>query len=273
MIKCGWVTDCHLDHIDNDKSLIDFSTSLLTSEPEALFFTGDISNSKRLVYHLSAVESIVQRPIYYVLGNHDYYGSSVDEVRKSMNNVVNNSQHLKYMSNVSFLSLTKKTAIIGHDCWYDAQNGNPYVNKFTMNDWRQIKDFVYASNNNINNIDGIIKCARKLAHDGMLHLHNGIKNAVRYHSNIVILTHVPPFEESHIYNGQQGNYVYSPWYTSKLTGDLLLQASNAYPNVNFLVLCGHTHNSWSGKIRNNLHVRVGAAEYGKPSLCELIEIM
>lgn len=272
MINCGWVTDCHLDFIDNDKSIIQFGNNIISSNPDVLLFTGDISNSKRLIYHLSALETITRRPIYFILGNHDYYGSSISEVRKLVTDTSAVSQHLKYLSSIPYVSLTRKTALLGHDCWYDAQHGNPLASNVTMNDWVQIKDFVLATKNNARDTVNVINCARKLAHEGITHLYNGIKNAVRYHENIVILTHVPPFKEAHVYNGKQGDEFYSPWYTSKLTGDLLLQAANTYPKNNFLVLSGHTHNRWSGKIKNNLTVKVGNSEYGSPTIEELISV-
>ena len=85
MSKYGWATDVHLDFVKNDeRKLIAFSESLIKDNPTGIFLTGDISIAKQLIYHLSVIEKVVQRPIYFVLGNHDYYGASTEQVRKAM---------------------------------------------------------------------------------------------------------------------------------------------------------------------------------------------
>ena len=75
MSKFGWATDIHLDFLgDDNKRLIEFAEGLVRESPTGLFLTGDLSVTQKLVYHLSAIERVVQRPIYFVLGNHDFYG-------------------------------------------------------------------------------------------------------------------------------------------------------------------------------------------------------
>ena len=57
-----------------------------------------------------------------------------------------------------------------------------------------------------------------------------------------------------------------PWFTSKMMGDMLMDASKAFPQHTFTVFCGHTHGKFDGKITDNLSVHVGGAEYNKPGL-------
>jgi len=115
--------------------------------------------------------------------------------------------------------------------------------------------------------------SRSLAREAVLHVQASIKSAVRYHHNIIVLTHVPPFKESHVYNGKIGDDDAQPWFTSKMMGDMLLDASKAYPSHRFTVLAGHTHGKWSGKITDNLSVNVGGAEYYAPALQQLVEVL
>jgi 3',5'-cyclic-AMP phosphodiesterase len=76
MSSYAWATDTHLDFLkDDNQRLIQFAESLVLTNPTGIFLTGDISVASKLVFHLSAIERVVQRPIYYTLGNHDYYGS------------------------------------------------------------------------------------------------------------------------------------------------------------------------------------------------------
>lgn len=280
MVKYAWATDCHLDHIPSEQAFIDFANSLIERDPPGIFITGDISNAQHLVYHLSALEKLVQRPIFYVLGNHDFYNGDIESVRKSMKQVSNMSQFLKYVPLKSYTMLTPSTALVGHDGWYDALNGDAKNSQFMMSDWCMIKDFLPHSGghqfmyrmNAVKDKDALITHVRKLAHEAVLHVHNGIKDAVRYHKNVIVLTHYPPFAESHVYRGQVGDKDAQPWYTSKMMGDMLLDAAKAFPHVNFTVLAGHTHGHYEGKHADNLRVIVGGAEYRSPKLSGLIEV-
>lgn len=281
MSKYAWCTDIHLDHIDDDVRLVDFAKSLVTTEPPGIFITGDISNATRLVYHLSVIERVTQRPTFFILGNHDYYGGEIEPVRKAMRELTNMSQFLKYLPLSPYVALTPTTALVGHDGWYDALNGDGDKSRFMMNDWVAIKDFVPHSGGaqfmrmqrDLRDRAGLIAHARKLAHEGVLHVHNGIKSAARYHKSIIVLTHYPPFAESHIYNGQIGDSDAQPWFTSKMMGDMLMDASRAFPGVNFTVLAGHTHGKYDGRPAANLQVHVGGADYGRPGLAGLIEVL
>lgn len=281
MAKYAWATDIHLDHIDRDDALVAFAQSLVVTEPAGVFITGDISNANRLVYHLSVIERVVQRPVFFVLGNHDYYGGEIEPVRKTMRELSNMSQFLKYLSLSPYVALSPSTALVGHDGWYDAYYGAGPRSRFIMNDWVCIKDFVPHSggasfmrmNGNLRDRDALIAHVRKLAHEGVLHVYNGIKSAVRYYKHVVILTHYPPFRESHIYGGKVGNDEAQPWFTSKMMGDMLLDAAKAFPTTRFTVLAGHTHGRYDGKLAPNLEVRVGGADYGRPQLAGLIEVL
>lgn len=280
MAKYAWCTDIHLDHIDRDDALVAFAQSLVTTEPAGVFITGDISNANRLVYHLSVIERVVQRPVFFVLGNHDYYGGEIEPVRKAMRELSNMSQFLKYLPLSPYVALSPSTALVGHDGWYDAYHGDGARSRFMMNDWVCIKDFVPHSggasfmrlNGNLRDRDALIAHARKLAHDGVLHVHNGIKSAARYHKHVVVLTHYPPFRESHIYGGKVGDDEAQPWFTSKMMGDMLLDAAKAFPNTRFTVLAGHTHGKYDGSPVPNLEVHVGGADYGRPQLAGLIDV-
>jgi len=269
MTQFAWATDCHLDHLgDDNQHLIKFAESLIKSNPTGVFLTGDISVARKLVFHLSAIEKVVQRPIYVVLGNHDYYGSSIEHVRKMMRELTNVSPFIRYMPTMPYFSLTQATGIVGHDGWYDGYIGDWQNSSFNMTDWTAIHDFLPVNGAK----STIVGLARKLAHEGVLHMQNGIKQAVKYHKHIVVLTHYPPFAEAHVHEGHPGEQSVMPFFTSKMCGDMLMAASKAYPNVNFNVFAGHTHGKVDLKITPNLSVHVGAATYGKPELQGLVDV-
>jgi 3',5'-cyclic-AMP phosphodiesterase len=269
MSKYAWITDVHLDFLGEDNNkLIQFGESLVRDNPTGIFITGDISVAKKVTFHLSAIEKIVKRPIYFILGNHDYYGSSIENVRKQMREVTNISPFLRYMQTMPYYSLGATTAVVGHDGWYDANWGDWKGSTMKILDWTAIKEFTLVNGSK----QTIVTEARKLAQEGAMHIHNGIKQAVRYHKTIVVLTHFPPFPQSHMHEGKVGEPGAMPWFVSKMMGDMLMDASKAFPTHKFIVLCGHTHGKWDGQITNNLEVHVGGADYYKPALQGLIEV-
>ncbi len=280
MSKFAWCTDIHLDHIRSDAEIVDFAKRLVETDPPAVLITGDISVAPRLVYHLSILESAFNRPTYFVLGNHDYFNGGIDEVRKSMRELTNMSQFLKYLPLTSFTALSPSTALVGHDGWYDGGYGDAQNSQFMMNDWSMIQDFVQHSgghrfmvqNNNLRDRASLISVCQRLAREGVMHVMTGIKHASRYHKNIIVLTHFPPFRESHIYRGQVGDDHAQPWFTSKMMGDMLLDAARTYKNINFTVLAGHTHGAYDGNPAPNMRVIVGHSDYGHPALAGMIEV-
>src|SRR5574343_2067919 len=123
MARLTWCTDVHFEFL-NDVEVAAFAKRLAEVPSDGIVITGDISISKQLVYHLSIIERAANKRVFFVLGNHDYYGSSIEYVRKQMHELHNISQYLKYVSELGYVPLTSTTAIVGHDGWYDAAWGD-----------------------------------------------------------------------------------------------------------------------------------------------------
>jgi predicted phosphohydrolase len=269
MAKFAWATDIHLDFLgDDNKRLIQFGESLVKDGPTGLFLTGDLSVARKLVYHLSAIERIAQRPIFFILGNHDYYGARIEDVRKTMRALTNASPFLRYLPTISYVGLTPTTAVLGHDGWADAAYGDWKTSTFGMTDWTAIHDFIAVNGAK----STIVTEMRKLAHEATTFLQNSIKQAVRYHKNLIILTHYPPWPQAHVHEGKQGDWNAAPWFVSGMMGTMLGDAAKAYPAVKFTVLAGHTHGKADIQIAPNLECHVGTAEYNQPALQGLIEV-
>jgi predicted phosphohydrolase len=275
-VQIGWATDIHLDMAGDVLGKVKILSSQLKN-CEALLITGDISVSEMLVPHLSMLETVIEKPIYFVLGNHDYYGSNIGIVRRKVTNMCNSSSFLRYMSSVPFIKIDEGKYIIGHDGWYDTQNGNPYSDTLLMNDWIRIGDFnssIRASyDGRAINKNVIVGISKQLAQQSVNHVANAIKAVIKSSEHIVVMTHVPPFKESfnasEKYSGIPSTDIL-PWYTSKVMGDMLLNAAKTYPHVKFTVLSGHVHSHYDDDLLNNLNVKVGRAIYGNPQLATSI---
>lgn len=120
----------------------------------------------------------------------------------------------------------------------------------------------------------LLDAMQKLADNDAEILENNMHLAIQEHlpKKIIVLVHVPPFKESCMHEGKISNDDYLPFFASKITGDVLLNAAKTNPDINFLVLCGHTHSSSYYKPLHNLTVKAGNVEYGKPIVQEVIEL-
>ena len=277
-MRLAWATDIHLDMTDDTIGKVQ-ALAHESRDADIVLITGDISVSNMVIQHLSLLEQTIGKQIYFVLGNHDYYGSSFESVRKSVNDFCNSSSYLRYMSSVPFIRLQPGISLVGHDGWYDAQNGNPHSNMLLMNDWLKISDFNAAlrgaAGGQVLNKNVIIEVSRKQAQQASIHIANGIKAVVKDSNHIIVMTHVPPFKESfnsmEKYSGMSVNDVL-PWYTCKLLGDTLMAAAKTYPHVKFTVLSGHAHSHYDDDLLNNLNVKVGHAVYKHPRVTHLMSI-
>src|SRR5688572_6514389 len=74
-VKLAWATDIHLD-CASKTHIQDFLDGIKNSGADKLVVTGDISQARKLKGHLQLLGETVET--YFVLGNHDFYGSVVE---------------------------------------------------------------------------------------------------------------------------------------------------------------------------------------------------
>lgn len=277
-MKLAWFTDIHLDHV-NDIGTTISGLAHASAKCDSVIITGDISLANMLIGHLMLLDQILEKPIYFVLGNHDYYFSNIRVVRKHVIDACRSMSYARYLAAIPYVKLTNETALIGHDGWYDALNGNPRNDVMLMNDWIRIQDFSPAIKGGLGNrmLDKsmIIQIAQAICVAAVKHVADGIKLAIRdKHKNIIVATHVPPFKESYNSDKHRGLDIADvlPWYTSKTMGDMLLSAAKTYPHIKFTILSGHSHSHYDQDLLNNLNVRVGKSLYGSPQIAGYVDI-
>ena len=76
-------------------------------------------------------------PIYFVLGNHDYYRSSIAAVRGAVERL---PTEMTWLPACGPLKITPRTTILGVDGWGDARCGD-LTSKVQLSDWMLIDDF------------------------------------------------------------------------------------------------------------------------------------
>ena len=260
-----WITDPHLDHLRDEKMLLDFVKKLAARESEGLLITGDIAESKTLYDFLGILSGCYRRPIYFILGNHDHYGAWMKDTHAQVRSVCKAVPPgiLNWMTDVGVLMLNKRTAIIGHDGWYDGQEGEPGLT-FSLSEFYMpngILDLVHAFGLSSH---ALFDKLRELGTASADHIRAMVPKAMYQGARrIMIITHVPPFLEASYFRGKPSEARAAPFYVNKVLGETLLELADKHPQLNLEVYAGHTHGKREYRPRKNLVVRVGAARYGR----------
>jgi Icc protein len=70
------VTDPHLEFLQEDSFMrAGFLRELFNGEADAVLITGDVSNATNLEMDLDRLAQL-NKSVYFVLGNHDFYGGT-----------------------------------------------------------------------------------------------------------------------------------------------------------------------------------------------------
>lgn len=267
MKQLCWLTDIHLDHLDDDE-IVAFAHSLRVNE---LVITGDISNSSRLVRDVELFVNSLDTTcaVSFVLGNHCYYGGFIDKTRAYADEICLNNSNVSYLTNCGVKELTDNVCLIGTDGWCDTALGTIY-GSVIMNDWYYIKDLQVAQRTG-----GITEIARKcdeLAGSEVDNLKKRAAVAVAKYNHVIIATHVPPWKESAWHENSMSNDEFLPWFCSYVMGVFLEQLAVDNPDTKFTVLCGHVHTASVHQVCSNMVCYTGQADYGKPSIAGHIVI-
>lgn len=265
MSTVAWVTDPHFDMIDDPAERDCFLASVGRSGAGALLIGGDMAEAPGLVRCLEWLDEKVSVPVYFVLGNHDYYRSGVSAVREEVRRT--QTETLRWLPDSGVVKLDENTALVGHGGWGDGRIGN-FLGGVVVNDYLLIEELAEASDSGGIGADfidrfGLGKVLEKLGDDAAATLKPHLEEAAKRYSRVIVLTHVSPFRESCWYAGRISDETFLPAFTCKAMGDMIAGIATEHPDSHFVVLCGHTHGSGFARIRPNLEVHTGGAEYGR----------
>lgn len=262
-MKLAWATDIHLDHCDEAR-IAAFVEQLRGAQ--ALALTGDLSEAPQLRGHLEQLATALTCPIYFILGNHDYYHGSIQAVREQMRDLSAISPWLRWLPAGGIVPLSAQTCILGHDSWGDGRNGDVINSWVKLKDFRLIEDFVTAGE------AGRVALLNNLGDEAAAYLAPLLPQALSCYRHVILLMHPPPLQEACLYGSEIADDNWAPHFTCKAVGDLLLETLPKHPQTQVTVLAGHTHNICDIQPLPNLRICVGAAEYGQPALAGSFEI-
>lgn len=264
-MRLAWVTDIHLNFLRAER-LARFQDALAAASPDAVLVGGDIGEADDVEAHLAALAERLARPVYFVLGNHDFYRGSIREVRERAARLTRESRWLRWLPEAGVVPLGEDTALLGVDGWGDGRLGDYERSPVLLNDFRLIEELAGLGR------PELLKRLHALGDESAELLRRHLPAALERYRKLVVLTHVPPFREACWHEGQISNDDWLPFFTCAAVGACLREAMAARPEREMLVLCGHTHGAGVARVLPNLEVRTGGAEYGAPVLQEVIEV-
>lgn len=267
-MKLAWLTDIHLNFLGND-ARIQFYQVIVKTNCDAVLISGDIAEAPSLVTILKEMESWIKKPIYFILGNHDYYRGRVNEVCEAMTALTQTEKLLCWLPASGVQVLDNNIILVGQDGWADGRLGNYYNSNISLNDSRMIDDLFQEK---LRGKQQLLKKMQQLSDADAKQLHNDLQQALSQHpKKIIVLIHVPPFKEACLYECKISDDNWLPFYSSKIMGDVLIKIAKKNSTIEFLVLCGHTHNNAEYQPLGNLTIKVGKAEYYQPEVQEIID--
>jgi Icc protein len=263
--RLAWATDIHLEFCD-EAGIDAFVQAVKVAAPDGLVLTGDIGQAPSVARFLKVLERGTSCPIYFVLGNHDFYKGSIAAVRAELQDTPN-ADRLRWLRTSDAISLTARTALVGVDGWADGRFGD-YANSDVM-----LNDFILIRE--LSGISAEERLARmqRMADEDAGTLDRQLRSALPAHERVIVATHVPPFAAAAWHEGRQSDDNWLPHFSCKAVGDVLLASAERHQDREILVLCGHTHGGGTILPLPNLRVITGPAEYGAPGLQAVFDLV
>jgi len=263
-MRVAWLTDIHLNFVGHVQ-VNRLANAVRAQNPDIVVISGDIGEARTVGWYLKTLEQKLQRPIYFVLGNHDYYMGSVDDVRIAVGKLAGESAWLNWLNTTGVIELAPETALVGHDSWADGRCGDYEQSPVMLNDFALIYDLAGLSK------EERLRKLNALGDEAADHFRKVLPRAFETYRHVVLVTHIPPFKESTWNGGKLSDDHFLPFFACKAVGDVLVEIMHIYPHRQLTVLCGHTHGRGQAQILDNLLVLTGGAEYGKPEVQQVFE--
>ncbi len=263
-IRLAWLTDLHLEFVPAAEKRAAFYVQLAAAQPDLVLVGGDTGTADSFDQYLQELAAHLQRPIYFVLGNHDFYGGSLAHTRRTAAALAQASPWLHWLPQAGAVKIAPHTSLLGHGAWADGRLGQGADSQIMLNDYFQIQE-----------LRGLTRQERfarlnALGDEAAAHFARVLPNALRKTRRLLLLTHVPPFHEACWHEGQLSGPDYLPHFSCQAVGAVLKRTMQAHPHHQLTVLCGHTHGRGEAQLLPNLIVKTGGATYGHPEIQELL---
>jgi Icc protein len=266
MTRIAWLTDIHLNFVE-PAGVDAFLAQVRATDADAVLIGGDISEAHNVIRYLSRIDDALQRPVYFVLGNHDFYFGSIRKVRQQVIDLCAERPRLHYLTASEPIELAPTVGLVGHDGWADARIGDYERSFVMMNDYKLISE-----------LSGMTKEARwpllkSLGDEAAAHIRRVLPLALERYPHVYLVTHIPPLREACWHEGHHSDDEWAPHFTCKAVGDEALEIMSRFPDRQLTLLCGHTHSPGETQPLDNVHIYTGGAVYGTPAIARVFSIV
>lgn len=246
-----WLTDLHLERL-LPRELKAFHEALSLSSCQTIVITGDISHARRVVEDLGGLSNrLPSKKIYFVLGNHDFFGGSVKDIERAVSDLCKKRSNLIHLDGTQIIPITKETALIGHRGWADCRAGLGDQSRVYCADFHMIEE-----------LRGDRKQAFKMVHhfgvESARRIRNILPRSLSSFSRVILATHVPPFRQALRFGRSKPAPWCYPHFVNISVGGAIGGIAKEFPNKQISVLAGHTHTPSLATILPNLTIKVGA---------------
>lgn len=266
-----WISDIHLDQAQ-DEVKRRFFDKLATSQCDAILITGDIATSAGIVRELGEISRAAgTTPVMFVLGNHDYFGSSFEMVDREVAETCKRYPNLVPLGYGEIIQLSPQTALIGHRGWFDGQAGAGARTRVGSADRHHIDDF-----KNLNKAQYFQKL-RDLGDESARYFRCVLPAALQRFQTVLVATHVPPCTQALRHRGSHCQWERQPFFSNRAAGNAIIGISRSFRSFRsiaprkVIVYAGHTHCSTSFEL-SNLEIRVAGAQPGFPAINKFLII-
>jgi 3',5'-cyclic AMP phosphodiesterase CpdA len=265
--RLAWLTDLHLNFLPYAQ-VDEFLGRVEAIEPDAILITGDISEAGDLGGMLRHIDERIVRPVFFVLGNHDFYHGSIRDVRALATRMCDSAAgQLRYLTAMAEpVELTPTVALVGHDGWADARLGDYERSLVMMNDYRLIAELAAHGKRDRWPI------LQALGDEAAQHVRTVLPRALARYPHVLLATHVPPLREACWHEGRPSDDEWAPHFTCKAMGDAILEIMHDHPQRKLTVFCGHTHSPGECRPLPNVEIFTGGAQYGLPAVQRVLFI-
>ena len=108
MKRLVWMTDLHLNFVRVPEA---FFESLPVADAFAI--TGDLAEARDLARYLRMFAE--RGPVYFVLGNHDFYRGSIARVRHQIRELCREVPNLHWMPDAGIVPFSDSVCLVGHE--------------------------------------------------------------------------------------------------------------------------------------------------------------
>lgn len=265
-----WATDTHFDHA-RDGWMERFAEQARSLCADTLLITGDVSDAAHVFDHLKELSALLPGVrIFFVLGNHDYYGASIAMVRKYAADDFPKepgAESAAWLGASGPVMLGDRTALVGDDGWYDGRNGNFFRSDIELNDFHHIAELTTP------NRQERLRLIKELADASADRIERLIGEAAAMPGveKIIVATHVPPWPGAAWHMGRTSDNSWQPFMSSRSVG-LAIEKAAGQTDKEFLVLCGHSHSPGVHRPSQQITCETGQAQYGRPSVFKWFDL-